>query len=419
MSPCSPCRFRTRFTRANWAIDCRYCHNGVEKSWFSNIPAASTCMNCHSQVLKDDPRLAIVRESATNNTPIPWVQVHITPDYVYFNHSVHVTRGISCVECHGRVDQMDEVHHAKPLSMSFCLDCHRDPAAHIRPVDKVTDLGWKWSTNAVKAAEMQASQRRKIRSRLESRIAAKLLGLSPMKTDFETHHLRRNDWPPLLAQSGRTGRHAGVQGLAASRISEGRERIDRRRFAAAFPEDHVRVVRVRGLGMAGAGCRRPEEKLEPFGKQPEDYVYGKPEYFATAMPTRTGAIPLVVKSYEGRPIKIEGNSLFPGSNGGTDRYAQASILNLYDPDRARHFKHDGKTVSREEALKFLDDLSQKFSANQRRRSGVSRGKQHVAVPRAAAKNHRGQISANRNGSLTTRLIPASINARRRRRSASR
>jgi len=119
-----------------------------------------------------------------------------------------------------------------------------------------------------------------------------------------------------------------------------------------------------GLAMAGAGCRRPEEKLEPFGKQPEDYVYGKSEYFATAMPTRNGAIPLVVKSYEGRPIKIEGNALYPGGNGGTDRYAQASILNLYDPDRARHFKQDGKIVSRDEALKFLDDLSAKFSANQ-------------------------------------------------------
>jgi MoCo/4Fe-4S cofactor protein with predicted Tat translocation signal len=119
-----------------------------------------------------------------------------------------------------------------------------------------------------------------------------------------------------------------------------------------------------GLGLAGAGCRRPEEKLEPFGQQPADYVYGEPQYFATAMPTRTGAIPLVVKSYEGRPVKIEGNALYPGANGGTDRYAQASILDLYDPDRARHFKHGGKEVSREEALKFLSELSQKFSANQ-------------------------------------------------------
>jgi molybdopterin-containing oxidoreductase family iron-sulfur binding subunit len=119
-----------------------------------------------------------------------------------------------------------------------------------------------------------------------------------------------------------------------------------------------------GLGLAGAGCRRPEEKLEPFGKQPDDYIYGKSEYYATAMPTRNGAIPLVVKSYDGRPIKIEGNALYPGGNGGTDRYAQASILNLYDPDRARRFMHAGKTVSRDEALKSLDDLSQKFAANQ-------------------------------------------------------
>ena len=118
-----------------------------------------------------------------------------------------------------------------------------------------------------------------------------------------------------------------------------------------------------GLGLAGAGCRRPEEKLEPFGQQPADYVFGEPQYFATAMPTRTGAIPLVVKSYEGRPIKIEGNALFPGGNGGTDRYAQASILDLYDPDRAKRFTHDGKTVSREVALSFLDSLSKGFAAN--------------------------------------------------------
>ena len=118
-----------------------------------------------------------------------------------------------------------------------------------------------------------------------------------------------------------------------------------------------------GLGVAGAGCRRPEEKLMPFGKQPEDYVFGTYEYYATAMPARMGALPVVVKSYEGRPIKIEGNSLFPDSNGGTDRYAQASILNLYDPDRARRFMKEGKTVSRDDALDFLNELSSRFAAN--------------------------------------------------------
>jgi hypothetical protein len=128
-------------------IDCRYCHSGVEKSWYSNVPAASTCLNCHNQVLKDDPRLAPVHNSALTGQPIPWVQVHRTPDYVFFNHAVHVNRGFSCVECHGEVHKMDEVYHAKPLSMTFCLDCHRDPASRIRPLDKITDLDWKFPGN--------------------------------------------------------------------------------------------------------------------------------------------------------------------------------------------------------------------------------------------------------------------------------
>lgn len=153
--PLQPVAFSHQTHAGQLGIDCRYCHSAVEKSWFSNIPSASTCMNCHSQVLKDDPRLALVRESAATGKPIPWVQIHRVPDFVYFNHSVHVTRGISCVECHGRIDQMDEVYHAKPLSMSFCLDCHRDPGAKLRPLDKVTDLNWKWSDDPLEAAKAQ------------------------------------------------------------------------------------------------------------------------------------------------------------------------------------------------------------------------------------------------------------------------
>ena len=153
--PVQPVPFSHKVHAGELGIDCRYCHNGVDKSWFSNLPGASTCMNCHSTVLKDDKRLAIVRNSAQNNTPIPWVQVHVIPDYVYFNHSVHIARGISCVECHGRIDQMDEVHMDKPLSMSFCLSCHREPAEHIRPADKVTDLGWHWSADTETNEVMQ------------------------------------------------------------------------------------------------------------------------------------------------------------------------------------------------------------------------------------------------------------------------
>jgi formate-dependent nitrite reductase cytochrome c552 subunit len=112
-------------------------------------------MNCHNQVLKDDPRLALVRESAAGGKPIPWVQIHRVPDYVYFNHSVHVNRGVSCVECHGPINTMDEVYHFAPLSMTFCLDCHRNPAAKVRPMDKITDLNWKWSDNPEENAKQQ------------------------------------------------------------------------------------------------------------------------------------------------------------------------------------------------------------------------------------------------------------------------
>jgi formate-dependent nitrite reductase cytochrome c552 subunit len=140
--PAQPVQFSHNIHAGQLGMDCRYCHNGVEKSLYSNIPATSTCMNCHNQVLKDDPRLAPVRESAATGMPIKWVQIHKLPDYAYFNHSVHVNRGVSCVECHGRVDKMDEVYHAQPFSMSFCLECHRDPQAKVRPLDKITDLGW-------------------------------------------------------------------------------------------------------------------------------------------------------------------------------------------------------------------------------------------------------------------------------------
>ena len=157
--PIQPVAFSHATHADQLGIDCRYCHSAVEKSWYSNVPASSTCMNCHNQVLKDDARLALVRESAQpGGQPIPWVQIHKVPDYVYFNHSVHVNRGVSCVECHGQINQMTEVRHAKPLSMSFCLDCHRNPAARLRPPDKIPDLNWKWSEDPKAAADLQKTK---------------------------------------------------------------------------------------------------------------------------------------------------------------------------------------------------------------------------------------------------------------------
>src|SRR5439155_26873799 len=122
---------------------------------YSNISVRTTCMNCHNQVLKDNPRLALFRDSANSGVPIPCVHVHRVPDFVYFNHSVHVNRRISCVECHGQINKMDEVYHYQPLSMSFCLDCHRDPAAKLLPLEKTTYLDWKWSNNLEAKATKQ------------------------------------------------------------------------------------------------------------------------------------------------------------------------------------------------------------------------------------------------------------------------
>jgi hypothetical protein len=153
--PIQPVPFSHAVHVEQLGMDCRYCHDGVEKSWYSNIPAASTCMNCHTQVLPDDPRLAPVRESYATGRPIPWVQIHRMPDFVFFNHAVHVNRGVSCVECHGQVNQMEEVFQAKPLSMTFCLDCHRDPASRLRPLDKITDLNWRWSDDPKLNAQLQ------------------------------------------------------------------------------------------------------------------------------------------------------------------------------------------------------------------------------------------------------------------------
>jgi hypothetical protein len=123
-------------------MDCRYCHSFVEVAAHSNVPTTQVCMNCHQQIQKDSPKLQAVRDSWQTGRPIEWVQVHKTPDYVYFNHSAHVNRGVSCVSCHGKVNEMPVVYHSQPLSMAWCLDCHRHPENALRPVDQVTNLDW-------------------------------------------------------------------------------------------------------------------------------------------------------------------------------------------------------------------------------------------------------------------------------------
>jgi hypothetical protein len=121
-------------------IDCRYCHTSVEKSGFAGMPSTSICLSCHSQLFLDSPLLAPLHESARSGRPIQWVRVHDLPDFVYFEHDIHVNKGVACVECHGRVDQMPLTWRTASLEMQWCLGCHRNAPQHIRPLSKVLSM---------------------------------------------------------------------------------------------------------------------------------------------------------------------------------------------------------------------------------------------------------------------------------------
>lgn len=149
-APEQPIPYSHQLHAGEMAMDCRYCHVNVERTLTASVPPTQVCMNCHAQVKKDSPMLAPLRDSWVTGKPVPWLRVHKSPDYVYFDHSRHVTRGVGCVECHGRIDQMVTVRQEQPLSMGWCLECHRDPASHLRPTKDYPDLGLK----AVAATQM-------------------------------------------------------------------------------------------------------------------------------------------------------------------------------------------------------------------------------------------------------------------------
>ncbi len=132
-----PVPFSHKHHVAGLGIDCRYCHTSVEKSAFAGIPPTETCMTCHSQVWRDAPVLAPVRESWATGRPLRWNRVHDLPDYVYFNHSIHVQKGVACVTCHGEVDQMPRMAKQHSLYMRWCLDCHRAPEKFVGPPGEV------------------------------------------------------------------------------------------------------------------------------------------------------------------------------------------------------------------------------------------------------------------------------------------
>ena len=146
-SPVQPVAFDHFLHAGQVGIDCRYCHQAVETSASSSLPSVQTCMTCHSQIKKNSPKLQPLFDAWNNGKAdgpaVRWTRIHQAPDYTYFNHSIHVNSGVSCVSCHGNVNHMAVVWHHQPQSMGWCLECHRHPETALRSMDKVYDLDWK------------------------------------------------------------------------------------------------------------------------------------------------------------------------------------------------------------------------------------------------------------------------------------
>lgn len=159
-----PIQFDHRHHTRDEGIDCRFCHQTVDRSPHASVPSSQLCLNCHSQIWNHSPLLDPLRRSYIENKPIVWKKVNDVPDFVYFNHAIHVNKGVGCVTCHGRVDQMAAVEKAYPLTMSWCLECHRSPEQHLRPVEEVTNMAWRPEGDAL-AVGKELADRNQVHTR--------------------------------------------------------------------------------------------------------------------------------------------------------------------------------------------------------------------------------------------------------------
>jgi hypothetical protein len=140
--PEQPVPYSHKLHAGDLGINCLYCHATVDRAPVAVVPPTQICMNCHRVVKRDSPALAAIRDSSSTGRPMRWVRVHNLPGFAYFDHRPHIRAGVGCASCHGRIDKMDVVAQSQPLSMSWCLDCHRDPGPNLRPAHEVTNMDW-------------------------------------------------------------------------------------------------------------------------------------------------------------------------------------------------------------------------------------------------------------------------------------
>ena len=256
---------------ADDGIDCRYCHTSVETSSFAGIPPTKTCMNCHSVLFANAPFLEPVRASFRDNTPLHWVRVHDLPDFVYFNHSIHVKKGVGCETCHGRVDQMPLMYQQNSLLMEWCINCHTNPAQnYVRPRSEIYDDGLPAGRG---------------RSRCSVRSSMKEYDVNPphelldVPSMSDAHMNERNDIEALRARLEATrGREYWRSLESLAETPEFKEFLHRE-----FPQNASEwldpvgrrgFLKLMGASLALAGVsactRQPDEEIVPYVRQPEE-----------------------------------------------------------------------------------------------------------------------------------------------------
>jgi hypothetical protein len=313
--PTQPVPYSHKLHVGELGLDCRYCHASVEVSPVANVPPTKACMNCHATVKRDSALLEPIRDSATSGRPMRWVRVHQLPDYAYFEHRSHIRAGVACVTCHGRIDQMEVVTLSQPLSMSWCLDCHRNPAPNLRPPGRGHE-------HAVDPAQEPGAVGGADDRRAPPRPAHRLLGVSPMS--------ERVYWRSTNPDPEFTDREF-LEGA-----SEAPEGISRRTMLQLLGAS----VSLAGL----AGCRKPVEAIVPYVDPPEHVIPGIARRYATTIPMGGQAYGVIVESHEGPAHEDRGEPQAPRNARRLQRLAAgADPRSSTTPDRSQTVLHKGET----------------------------------------------------------------------------